>query len=277
MMMSYKSMTVCLDNSAGSSRVLDFALNLAAQKNAHLTGLHLTYAPIILSDPYAVWEPMMLEWEESAQTKQEHVREKFISAAAKAGVSADFSAYRSTDLQAVIAHARASDLTIVGQRNLGDSETDLGNNFPVSFVLKLGRPVLFIPTGSQASPKFNTIIVAWDGGREATRAMADAMPFLKLAERVKILSISERTDDDHDLPDIDIAAYLAKHDVKVEIERNENVHIAPAEWLLSKAANCGADLLVMGAYGHNRLTELILGGVTRSVMRQMTLPVLMSH
>ena len=275
--MSYKSMTVCLDNSAGSSRLLEFALTLAAQNNAHLTGLHLTYAPIILSDPYAVWEPMMLEWEESAQTKQEHIREKFISEAAKAGVSADFSGYRSTDLDAVIAHARASDLTIVGQRNQGDNEGDLGNNFPISFVLKLGRPILFFPYNGEVSTKFNTIIVAWDGGREATRAMADAMPFLKLAQQVKVLSISEHSDKDHDLPDIDIAAYLARHSVKVDIERNENVHIAPAEWLLSRAADSAADLLVMGAYGHNRLTELILGGVTRSVMRKMTLPVLMSH
>jgi nucleotide-binding universal stress UspA family protein len=275
--MSYKSMTVCLDNSAGSVRLLDFALSLAAQNNAHLTGLHLTYAPIILSDPYAVWEPMMLEWEESAQTKQEQAREKFIAAAAKAGVSADFSAYRSTDLRAVIAHARASDLTIVGQRNQGDDQGDLGNNFPMSFVLKLGRPVLFFPYIGNVSTKFNSIIVAWDGGREAARAMADAMPFLKLAQQVKILSISEHNDEDHDLPDIDIAAYLAKHKVKVDIERNENVQVAPADWLLSRAADSGADLLVMGAYGHNRLTELILGGVTRTVMRQMTLPVLMSH
>lgn len=275
--MSYKSMTVCLDNSAGSSRLLEFALTLAAQNNAHLTGLHLTYAPIILSDPYAVWEPMMLEWEESAQTKQEHAREKFIAEAAKAGVNADFSAYRSTDLPAVIAHARASDLTIVGQRNFADSEGDLGNNFPISFVLKLGRPVLFFPYNGVVSTKFNTIIVAWDGGREATRAMADAMPFLKLAQQVKVLSISEHSDEDHDLPDIDIAAYLAKHKVKIELERNENVQIAAAEWLLSRAASSGADLLVMGAYGHNRLTELILGGVTRTVMRQMSLPVLMSH
>lgn len=275
--MSYKSMTVCLDNSAGSSRLLDFAINLAAQNNAHLMGLHLTYAPIILSDPYAVWEPMMVEWEASAQTKQEHAREKFLSDTAKAGISADFSAYRSTDLHAVIAHARVSDLTIVGQRNSSDSEGDLGNNFPVSFVLKLGRPVLFFPYSGDISTKFNTIIVAWDGGREATRAMADAMPFLKLAQHVKVLSISEHSDEEHDLPDIDIAAYLAKHNVRVEIERNENVHVAAAEWLLSSATNCGADLLVMGAYGHNRLTELILGGVTRTVMRQMALPILMSH
>lgn len=275
--MSYKSMTVCLDNSAGSSRLLDFSLALAAQNNAHLAGLHLTYDPIILSDPYAVWAPMLLEWEKSAQAKQDEARAAFTLAADKAGVNADFSGYRSTDLQEVVAHARASDLTIVAQRNAADRESDLGSQFPESFVLKLGRPVLFLPYAGVPPKKFDTVIVAWDGGREAARAMADALPFLQQAQQVKVLSISRRSDEDHDLPDVDIAAYLAKHDVRVDLEKNENVHIDPADWLLSRAADCGADLLVMGAYGHHRLTELVLGGVTQSIMRQMTLPVLMSH
>lgn len=275
--MSYRSMTVCLDNSAGSSRLLEFALTLAAQNDAHLTGLHLTYDPIILSDPYAVWTPMLLEWEESAQKKQDHARLAFDTAATKAGVNADFSGYRSSDLKEVIAHARASDLTIIAQRNVADNESNLDNNFRENVVLKLGRPVLFVPYTGALPKKFDTIIVAWNGGREAARAMADALPFLQAAQQVKVLSISEKTDEENDLPDIDIAAYLAKHGVKVEIERNENVHIDPADWLLSRTADYDADLLVMGAYGHHRLTELVLGGVTKSILRQMTLPVLMSH
>lgn len=275
--MRYKSITVCLDNSAGSSRLLDFSIALAAQNDAHLIGLHLTYAPLILSDPYAVWAPMMLEWEDTAQKKQDQSREKFISEAAKAGVNADFSGYRSTDAREVIAHARASDMAIVAQRNVADSESDLGSNFPENVVLKLGRPVLFIPYAGVLPDKFDTIIVAWNGSREAARAVADALPFLKAAQLVKVLSVSEKSADENDLPDMDIAGYLARHGVNVEIERNDNVHINPADWLLSRAADCDADLLVMGAYGHHRLIELILGGVTKSILRQMTLPVLMSH
>jgi nucleotide-binding universal stress UspA family protein len=107
--------------------------------------------------------------------------------------------------------------------------------------------------------------------------MADAMPLLRQAKRVTVLSISKKMDLEHDLPDVDIGAYLAKHEVNVEVERNEDIDVTPAEWLLFRTEELKADLLVMGAYGHSRVTELILGGTTRSVMQKMRLPVLMSH
>ncbi len=275
--MSYKSMVVCLDNSAGSARLLDFALELAARHGAHLTGLHLTYDPIIMSDPYAVWAPMMLEWEESAEEKQNIAKEQFYSSAKKAAVNVDWAGYRSSDAGHVIAHARASDLAIIGQRNPNDVSNDAGNNLADLLALKLGRPVLYLPYAGNISAKLNKIMVAWDGGREAARAMADALPFLAAAKQVTVLSISEQADLDNDLPDINIAGYLARHEVKVDIERNQGVDIDPADWLLSRANELDADLLVMGAYGHNRMTEMVLGGVTRSLLRHMTLPVLMSH
>lgn len=279
--MSYKSITVCLDGSAASARALRFAIDLAVRNNAHLTGLHLTYLPIIISEPYAMWGPVMTEWEESAQAKQRQAKEQFMAEASKNGINADFAGYRSDDLPEVIAHARASDLTVMAQQETAGSA--LGSNdaitahFIESMVLNLGRPVLLLPQTGYLPQKFDTIIVAWDGGREATRAVADALPILKGARVVKVLSVSEEIDDEHDLPDVDIAAYLAKHDIKVDIERKESVHRAPGEWLLSRASEGKADLMVMGAYGHNRFAELVLGGVTRSVMRHMQLPVLMSH
>jgi nucleotide-binding universal stress UspA family protein len=279
--MSYKSITVCLDGSATSARALTFAIALAAHNNAHLTGLHLTYLPIIISEPYAMWGPMLTEWEESAQTRQRQAKEQFLAEASKSGINADFAGYRNDDLQEVIAHARASDLTIMTQKNASGSvvgsDDAITAHLIESMVLNLGRPVLLLPQSGYLPQKFDTIIVAWDGGREATRAVADAMPFLKSARVVKVLSVSEEIDDEHDLPDVDIATYLAKHDIKVDIERKESVHRAPAEWLLSRASEGKADLMVMGAYGHNRFAELVLGGVTRSVMRHMHLPVLMSH
>ncbi|CAN5684502.1 universal stress protein [soil metagenome] len=275
--MSYKSMVVCLDNSTGSPRVLDFSLELASQYGAHLTGLHLTYDPIIMSDPYAVWAPMMLEWEESAEEKQNIAKEEFYSGAKKAGVNVDWAGYRSSDTASVVAHARANDLAIIAQRNADDISNDSGNKLADLLALKLGRPVLYLPYIGKFSTMFDKVIVAWDGGREAARAMSDALPFLCAAKQVTVLSISEKADLDDDLPDIDIAGYLAKHDVKVDIERNQGVDIDPADWLLSRANELDADLLVMGAYGHNRMTEMVLGGVTLSILRHMTLPVLMSH
>ncbi|MFZ6747975.1 universal stress protein [Undibacterium sp. Ren11W] len=275
--MSYKSLTVFLDNSAGSSRRLSFALALAQRFGAHLHALHLTYSPIIMSDPYAVWAPMLVEWEESAQAKHDLAKQAFLDEAKNAGVAVDWLGFRSDDFRELIAYARASDLIVLGQRNPSEVEGDFGRGFPENVVLKLGRPAIFLPYIGDTTCNFERVIVAWDGGREAARAMADALPILKEAKQVKILSISEHVDDDHDLPDVDIAAYLAMHGVSVEIERNENIAMAPAAWLLSRAADMDAQLLVMGAYGHSRLTELVFGGVTRAIMTQMTLPVLMSH
>ncbi len=275
--MSYKSLTVCLDNSASSSKRLEFAIALAVKHGAHLTALHLTYSPVIVYDQFAEIGPLLAEWETSIKKRQDSAKENFRSIVSKEGINFDWHAYRNSELEKVVAHARASDLTIMGQRNTKDAETDLGNSFHELMVLKLGRPVLFLPYGSDAPNNFNKILIAWDGGREAARAMADAMPFLKFAEQVMVLTINEKIDRSIELPDIDIAAYLAKHDVNVSIEKNDKVDVPAADWLLSRATDYGADLLVMGAYGHNRLTELLMGGVTRSTMRKMNLPVLMSH
>lgn len=277
--MRCRSMTVCLDNSAGSSRRLEFAIALAAQHDAHLTGLHQTYAPLV-PDPYGYGEIVSLvaEWEASAKESQERAEAAFRTAAQMAGINFDWAGYRSSEPQRVIAHARSSDLAIIGQRDPPAVDTsDAGKGFNESFVLQLGRPVLYLPYAGNIPKTFDNIIVAWDGGREAARAMADAMPFLQRARQVQVLTIFENKDRGNDLPDVDIAAYLARHEVQVQIDKTENIDVKPGDWLLSRAADDGADLLVMGAYGHSRWSELVLGGVTHTVLREMTLPVLMSH
>lgn len=275
--MSYKKMTVFLDNSAGSSKRLDFALTLAAQQNAHLTGLYVSYSPNFYYDPYAQWAPVMAEWEASTQKKRDLAKENFYTVAKRAGVNFDWLDYQSTDFRQVLAHARASDLSILGQRNASDIDTDLGENFPERFVFKLGRPVLLVPHTGILPNTLARVVVAWDGGREAARAMADAMPLLKRAQQVTVLTVAEKIDKEHDLPDIDIAAYLARHDVIVEVDRNDDINVAPADWLLYRAGDLKADLLVMGAYGHSRFAELVLGGTTHAMLKKMSLPVLMSH
>lgn len=275
--MDYKSIFVLIDNGADSMRRFDFALGLAEKHGAHLTCLHLIYSPLVAYDPYAQWTALMREWEDTARDIQRKVIDKCRAISDLSSVSVDFVGYLSSDAKQVLAHARMADLIVMGQRNPDDVESDFGNGFRESFVLKVGRPVLFLPYARSDSNKFDTIIVAWDGGREATRALADAMPFLKKAKLVKIITVSSGEEHEVELPDVDIASNLAKHGVNVEVEKNENVSIEVGEWLLSRAADANADMLVMGAYGHNRIAELVLGGVTRSLLREMTIPVLMSH
>ncbi|MES2069263.1 MAG: universal stress protein [Pseudomonadota bacterium] len=275
--MNYKSVAVCLDNSPGSSRQLEFALALASRQNAHLTGLHIIHGPRLPYDTYGQAAVIMAEWEETARDKQVRAQTEFHAAAHSAGVNFDWAGYRSSAREDVLARARASDLAIVGQRDPDEVQTSASYRFQESFVLRLGRPVLFLPYAGELPKAFSNIVIAWDGGREAARAMADALPFLMQARQVRVLTAERKEDRENDLPDVDIAAYLARHGVKTEIEKDAAVGIDTAEWLLSRAADLGADLLVMGAYGHARLTELVLGGVTRSLLREMTLPVLMSH
>lgn len=277
--MGYRSIAVCLDNSAGSLRRREFALALAVQHGAHLIGLHQTYGPIV-PDPYGYVEiaSLVTEWDASAKALQQCAEEGFRSAAQKAGVNFDWSGYRSSEPQRLIADARASDLAIIGQQEPPDGDTaDAGEAFDDHFVLELGRPVLYLPHAGNFSNTFDKIIVAWDGGREAARAIADALPFLKRARQVTVVTTFEHGDRGHGLSDANIAAYLVRHEVNVEVDKSENSETNVGDWLLSRAAKDSADLLVMGGYGHGRWGEFVLGGVTQTVLREMTLPVLMSH
>jgi nucleotide-binding universal stress UspA family protein len=137
--------------------------------------------------------------------------------------------------------------------------------------------VLFLPHDCPIPAAFDEIVVAWDGSREAARALADSLPFLRKARHISVLSAVAGDNKDRELADVDIAAYLARHKIKADVERDDNVSIDPGQWLLARVARAGANLLVMGAYGHNRFSEIAFGGVTRTIMREMTLPVLMSH
>src|SRR5262249_21576660 len=123
------------------------------------------------------------------------------------------------------------------------------------------------------------VLIGWDASREAARAVKDAMPLLAAAEAVKVLSIdAEQSPQRHgEMPGADIALYLARHAVKTQVERTVSAGIDIGNTLLSRTVDLEADLLVMGAYGHSRVRELMLGGATRTVLQSMTAPVLMSH
>ncbi len=119
------------------------------------------------------------------------------------------------------------------------------------------------------------MLVAWNGTREAARATHDALPFLTQADKVVVLGVSA-SGEDH-IPGADLSTHLARHGVSVEIHNREANDVSVGDAILNAASDYGADLLVIGAYGHSRLRELVLGGVTRHLLRHMTIPVLMSH
>jgi nucleotide-binding universal stress UspA family protein len=145
--------------------------------------------------------------------------------------------------------------------------------------LASGRPILVVPYAGRFETVGRCVLIAWNVSREAARAVADAMPLLAAADVVTVLAVDPPPGPggDGDLPGADIALHLGRHGVEAQIERTVSADVPIGEVLLSRAADLGADLLVMGAYGHSRTRELLLGGATRSILASMTIPVLMSH
>jgi nucleotide-binding universal stress UspA family protein len=120
-------------------------------------------------------------------------------------------------------------------------------------------------------------MVCWDGSRAATRAIADAMPLLKRAKRIEVLIVANERGKHDEIEGVDMGAHLARHGLNVEIKREQIGDIDVADVILSHAADTEASFIVMGGYGHSRLREFVLGGVTRTILQSMTVPVLMSH
>jgi nucleotide-binding universal stress UspA family protein len=174
--------------------------------------------------------------------------------------------------------ARYVDLIIVGQAESEPSVTP--SDLPEVTALATGRPILVVPYIG-AKPPGKVVLVCWNASREAARAVVDALPFLKAAEKVIILAVNPKASaTGHGAePGADVAAWLSRHGVKVTVLRDAT---APNDdeigsVILSRAADHGADLIVMGIYGHSRLREMVLGGASRSMLGSMTVPVLMAH
>jgi nucleotide-binding universal stress UspA family protein len=271
--MSYRSIVVCLDESKQSAARLQFALKFAAAHEAHLTGLHISYLPIEPYMSYGQIEPLFIKFEAEMLAQKEKAREAFLAATTKAGIAADWQATDNQHLHQAFAVARTGDLILIGQHDPEDTATYLGEGFPGRFLLEIGRPALMLPHSAAPAVEFSRVVIAWNGSREAARAVADALPLLLQADTVTVLSAGLG---DSTTPGI--AAWLRHHGISADILENHSL-ADPAEWILSRAESIElqADLLVAGAYGHSRLSELILGGVTRTLLKSASLPVLFSH
>ncbi len=278
--MSYKTILVHLNDPRRAERLLAAALDVAGQDKVHLIGLHL--APSLaaippLAVPYAgdVVNVAIAEERDTAA----RVRDIFQRATAGQPVVAE---WRSVEVVAgdlaevVVQHGRAADLVIASQT---DPEWDFAPvlDFPERLALSAGRPVLVIPNGGAVPRVGRSVLLAWNGSREAARAVFDAMPLLQRAERVRVLGLSEPSSRPAGEPDIGLAATLARHGVKAEAVQSIARTGEVGEAILSRLAETDADLLVMGAWGHSRLRELVFGGVTRHISRHMTVPTLLSH
>jgi nucleotide-binding universal stress UspA family protein len=281
--MAYKDLLVVLGADAAGGRRIDIAAALAERFAAHLIGMY----PLALSadprrfgyyDP-AAFDPIYRDLEQRLEAEAEQVREAFEHAAALRGVSAEWRAVRDFAEADPAMHARYVDLTVLGQLDPDRPLAQALQPAPETIALAAGRPVLVVPYAGHFPTIGKRALIGWNASREATRAVNDAMPLLSTADTVTVLVIDphEGPRAHGEVPGADISLHLARHGVKANVERTVAGDISVGDALLSRAADLAADLLVVGAYGHSRVRELLLGGATRSILQTMTLPVLMSH
>jgi nucleotide-binding universal stress UspA family protein len=271
---------VFVDGRTETTGILEFAGVLAEEYGAHLTAvfmrpLAVSTAPEMFARGKGIVDVIDAHTTQIEAIEAGH-RARFDGIVRHHGLQSEWRAlpYLSLDVEV---HAHYADLAVVARPDpAGQTAGPL--RLGESLVFTSGRPVILFPPHGTAS-RVRRILVGWNAGRESVRAVADAMPLLVRAEAVEVLVVdSERRRSGHGQePGADIARHLARHGVQVEVQRRSSEGEDVGRVLLSQAAAFGADLVVMGAYGHSYLNEWIFGGVTRTVLREAGLPVLMSR
>jgi nucleotide-binding universal stress UspA family protein len=274
-----KDIVVNLSVGEGAGQAGDYAISVAAAFDAHLAGLAFRYDPIVpvSGAGYVPAEVIEVQERDNAAATKSAI-DRFIAASARAGVAAE-----PLTLSASFAGvgdqfgrvARRFDLSIVGQAEPATSAVE--EIIAEAALVASGRPVIVVPYIQKTPLKLDRVMLCWDGSRAATRAIADAMPLLKRAGRVEVVIVAHERGKEDEIEGADMAEHLARHGLNVEVKRTVASNIDVADVILSHAADAGSDFIVMGGYGHSRLREFVLGGVTRSIFRTMTVPVLMSH
>ncbi|HUK61323.1 MAG TPA: universal stress protein [Stellaceae bacterium] len=280
--MKIKDIIVILTDPRGSENRISVATALAQRAGAHVIGLYLI-PTISLSEvglPYAGTETEIraLEEIEEARRAAAHrtageVERALAKAAGLAGLVHEWRVIEGDVAATAALHARHCDIAVVGQTD--PDHPTATPHLPEAVLLGSGRPVLIVPYAGHFESVGKNVLVAWNASREAARAVNDAMAILQSAEQVRVFSVNP--EGQRPWPGADIALHMARHGAKAETTSSVSHDIDAGNVILSRASDFGSDLIVMGGYGHSRQREFILGGVTRTMLQHMTVPVLMSH
>jgi nucleotide-binding universal stress UspA family protein len=281
--MAYKTILAHCNDKARLRRVLEPAVEIAGAFEAHLTGLSITPPAVIVPAgmPGAPATVIVDDHCQAYRADNPEMKAAFEGMSRARHLAAEWRELEAgTRIVADVAleHAHAADLIVAAQTDgkwAGSGHLDVADRL----IMGSGRPVLVIPNAAKQGEIGRRILVAWNARREAARAVFDALPLLQRAGEVKCIWVNPQSEDAiaQDVPAADICAALARHGVKCEAAESVRPYADVGRTLLACAGDFGADLLVMGCYGHSRLREFVLGGASEHVLRSMTIPVLMSH
>lgn len=279
--MTYRSIFVHVDDSDQTDLRLEAATRLARHYPAELTGAYIVSTRDLTPTESALLPADLVKARmgtvAQAQKDAEH---RFRKAASAAGIkSVQWRAPAGDPVDAAVMQARYSDLAVVGQSVRKGPDAAFSAELANAVVMDSGRPVLFVPYIGAGKTLGERILIAWKDSRESARAVADALPFLKDAKAVLAIAVEPRDEESVQdyVSDKAVEGFLRRHDVDATVNRMVAPDIASGEFLLSRAADFGADLIVMGGYSRPRLSRLVWGGVSNLMLESMTVPVLMSH
>ena len=283
--MSYKTNLLHVDQSKNAIDRIKLAAAIAKNEKAHLIGAALTGVSRYIqqtglmgnSDPHLTTH--LSAHLELLRRRAREALGNFESIAQAMEVDSFETTLIDDEAGAGIClQARYSDLVVIGQTDLDQPSPAVMPDFPEYVVLNSGRPVMIVPYAGKFNAVGTRVFVAWDASAGATRAVTNAIPILRRADivEVAVFNAASQGDAHGELPGADIVQYLARHGIRVDV-LNEKTDTDIGNALLSRATDFGSDLIVMGGYGHSRFREILLGGVTRTLLESMTIPVLMSH
>ena len=272
--MAIKNILLHIDRDERNGARSDLAIGLAQEHEAHLVGL-FAYAGPAMTYAYGeayVAQEIVRRHEQEASEAAAALRAEFERRAANAALSHEWRMEEEKGHTTLAVQARYADLVVVGQ-----TDPDTGGrayNLAEEVMMASGTPTLAVPYAGVFESVGKRVMVAWNGSRESSRAVRDALPLLEAADQVIVYSVNP--DHDH-IPGAEIATHLARHGINTDAKHTVASGIDIGDAILGAVSDNAVDLLVMGAYGHTRFREFVLGGATRHILHHMTVPTLLSH
>lgn len=279
MSLGYKTILVHFDSTPRAAKRLQIGANLAQEFESHLAAVYSVVSPLysepFVADGGAFVAQELLRFQEK---KDKEARANFDRVSGSLGVPVEWRTDSGDPAGVVCEHGRYADLLVLGQYD-DDQANDVTPDFVGRVILGSGRPVLVIPYAGEFPVIGKKVMVAWNASRESARAVSAALHFLRRADEVHIATFNAKPGEGGhgEAPGSDIATFLARHGVKAIVSGSTSKDVDIGSQMLSRTEDFGADMLVMGGYGHSRAFEFVMGGATRTMLESMTVPVLFAH
>ncbi len=272
---------IYLSNDNACSRRIDVGLQLAKSHGAAVVGIYPTDGVAgHYYDESIIPQDVRNVLRGRREGFRDSVHKMFLERAEAAGVAAEWRAPAGEAEEALALHARYCDLLVMSKAERVDSVAAIIANLPEAVVMAAGRPVLMIPNTGNIESIGQRVLYCWDQRREAARAFTDAAPFLKGCKELTVLEVDrdERDFKEYDLRETDFGNFctsMGYPQPKHLVKKSDGIGVGNV--ILNTASDVGCDLIVMGAYGHSRMRQWVMGGASRTILTSMTVPVLLAH